>query len=222
MTTVRIVCFDWGGVILRICRSWEQGCRLAGVPIHEQLLVPEQRSRRVALAEDYQRGELACGEFYQALADTTDGLLTPEQVRSVHDAWLIDEYPGVGSLVDELNIRTDVTTAMLSNTNESHWQRQHDGPGGFPVASRLKIRLASHELGVAKPDPAIYRIATERFGVSPGEILFFDDLPDNIEAARNSGWQAKHIDHEGDTCAQMRAHLNSTGTLEAGVSGDQI
>ncbi len=221
MTRVRIVCFDWGGVILRICRSWEEGCRLAGVPIHDQLLVPEQRARRVALAEAYQRGELACNEFFQALAGTTDGLLTPEQARSIHDAWLIDEYPGVGSLVDTLNARTDITTAMLSNTNESHWKRQHDGRGGFPAASRLKIRLASHELGVAKPDPAIYRVATERFGVSPGEILFFDDLPDNIEAARNAGWQAKRIDYEGDTCAQMRAHLASAEVLKPDTSPDQ-
>jgi len=217
----RIVCFDWGGVILRICRSWEQGCQLAGVPIHEQLLVPERRAQRVELAELYQRGELACDAFFQALAETTEGLLSPGQVRKIHHAWLIDEYPGVGSLIDTLNSRTDVTTAMLSNTNETHWKRQHNGPGGFPAASRLTIRLASHELGIAKPDPAIYRAATERFGVAPSEILFFDDLPDNIEAASNAGWQAKHIDHEGDTCAQMREHLVGLGVLEVGALRDQ-
>jgi glucose-1-phosphatase len=221
MTPIRIVCFDWGGVIIRICRSWEQGCALAGVPNHPQLLVPDRRAQRVKLAEEYQRGELACEEFFSALADTTEGLLTPEQVRSVHDAWLIDEYPGVGSLVDSLNARAGVTTAMLSNTNESHWKRQHGGKGGFPAAARLDIRLASHELGIAKPDPAIYRVATERFGVSPGEVLFFDDLPDNIEAARNTGWQAHRIDYESDTCAQMREHLMKAGVLEVGASLDQ-
>ena len=48
----------------------------------------------------------------------------------------------------------------------------------------------SHRLGIAKPDPAIYRHAAEGLGVAPGRVLFVDDREDNIRAAREAGMQA--------------------------------
>lgn len=214
MSGIRVVCFDWGGVILRICRSWDEGCRRAGVPLQPPGPAADQRPLRRDLSERYHRGEISCEAFFTALAESTRGLVSPAEVRRIHDAWLVEEYPGVGDLIDALHEAGSVTTAMLSNTNHSHWARQHDGPGGFPAAARLHIRLASHELGLAKPDPAIYHAATERFGVRPGEVLFFDDMPENIGAARGVGWRAERIDHEGDTSAQMRAHLLALGVLQ--------
>ena len=41
--------------------------------------------------------------------------------------------------------------------------------------------------GVAKPEPAAYRIILERTGVRPEEALFIDDDPENVEAARSVG-----------------------------------
>jgi HAD superfamily hydrolase (TIGR01509 family) len=48
----------------------------------------------------------------------------------------------------------------------------------------------SHEVGLAKPDPAIYELTTTRLGVRPGEIVFLDDVPANVDAARAAGWHA--------------------------------
>jgi HAD superfamily hydrolase (TIGR01509 family) len=47
--------------------------------------------------------------------------------------------------------------------------------------------IISAEVGVAKPDPAIYRIAAERMGVKPEEAIFVDDFIDNVESARAFG-----------------------------------
>jgi HAD superfamily hydrolase (TIGR01509 family) len=53
----------------------------------------------------------------------------------------------------------------------------------------------SHEVGIAKPDPAAYDLATRRLGVEPGEVLFLDDVPANVDAARAFGWHAVlHVD----------------------------
>jgi putative hydrolase of the HAD superfamily len=46
----------------------------------------------------------------------------------------------------------------------------------------------SHEVCLAKPDPAIYELTAARLGVAPGEIVFLDDVPANVEAARAAGW----------------------------------
>lgn len=215
MPEVRVVCFDWGGVILRICRNWKQGCERAGLRFDERVMGPEIATPRRALAAQYQLGLLTCDAFFDGVSGVTGGLYTPDDVRAVHDAWLIEEYAGVSDLIDRLNAREDVVTALLSNTNARHWSRQHDGSGGFGAAAKLKHRLASHHLGLAKPDVAIYDAATRQFGCAPDRIVFFDDLAENIASARAAGWRAVQIDHEADTAAQMRRAL-----AEAGVQLD--
>ena len=53
----------------------------------------------------------------------------------------------------------------------------------------------SHEVGLRKPDPAIYALAAERLGVAPYEVLFLDDVSANVEAARHAGWHGVlHVD----------------------------
>ena len=48
--------------------------------------------------------------------------------------------------------------------------------------------ISSHEL-ICKPDPRIYRILLERYGLDPHETVFIDDRPVNIEGARAAGMQ---------------------------------
>ncbi|MBX5205098.1 HAD-IA family hydrolase [Rhizobium sp. NZLR1] len=50
--------------------------------------------------------------------------------------------------------------------------------------------LYSAALGHRKPSPEFFRLATERAGALPGEIAFIDDMVENIEAARQFGWNA--------------------------------
>lgn len=213
MPDVRVVCFDWGGVILRICRNWREGCVRAGLPVHEAADTPEAVAKRRAIAAEYQLGQIGCDEFYTRVAQASQGLYAPEDIRRIHDAWLIEEYPRVGAIIDRLNALEGLETALLSNTNAAHWARQHDGPGGFASARRLGHRLASHELGLAKPDPAIYHAACKRFGAEPERIVFFDDLPENIDAANAAGWQGFRIDPFGDPAAQIEHHLASLGIV---------
>ena len=51
--------------------------------------------------------------------------------------------------------------------------------------------ILSHEVGTAKPEPDIYRVAAERAGVAPERIFFCDDIPAHVEAAHLAGWQAE-------------------------------
>ena len=59
------------------------------------------------------------------------------------------------------------------------------------------IVVSGHEKCV-KPDPAIYAIAEARFGVPPGALLFVDDKPENIAAARARGWHG-HVFTDAET-----------------------
>ena len=64
-----------------------------------------------------------------------------------------------------------------------------------------------------KPDAKIYEHVEQTTGVAPEHILFFDDHPPNVNAARQRGWRVEQIDHTGDTVAQMTRHLRRYGVL---------
>lgn len=215
---VRMVCFDWGGVILRICRSWAEGCAAAGLAVRGDSASAEIKARRRVAAEAYQRGAISTAEFLESLGEIVGGVYTRAELARIHDAFLIEEYPGVDRLVDRLRTLPDVQTGMLSNTNELHWRRQHADDSSkvlhFPTASKLGHRHASHLLGHAKPGQEIYRAFERMTGFSGSRILFFDDLEENISAARAVGWRAERIDHTGDTAGQMDDHLRRHGVFD--------
>lgn len=50
--------------------------------------------------------------------------------------------------------------------------------------------LFSGRVGLMKPQPAMFALALQRFGVDPAQTLFIDDHPGNVEAAQRLGWQA--------------------------------
>ena len=54
-----------------------------------------------------------------------------------------------------------------------------------------------------KPDAAIFNAAARRFGRTPAELLFIDDVADNVDAARALGWQALHYRGAADCEASL-------------------
>ncbi len=52
------------------------------------------------------------------------------------------------------------------------------------------VMIISAEVGLAKPDPRIYRLALEQLEVAPAESVFLDDFPENVAGARAVGMQA--------------------------------
>jgi len=159
----------------------------------------------------HQKGELAPEDFWEAIAEATDGLYTPEEIEHLHHSWLLDEYEGVTELIEELASIERVTLACLSNTNIPHWERSTLYRGGalnsLPIMDHLTHKMVSHEMGAAKPDARIYEIAEEITGFQGERFVFFDDLEENIAAAAARGWAAHLIDHEACPATQMRAAL---------------
>lgn len=208
-SSIKLVCFDLGGVVVRICRSWQEACRAAGVEVRGEWRNGEPpfngwRELGVQLGS----GAIDCATWAGHISAATNGLYTPGQISKIHDAFLLDEYEGVAGVIDQIH-QAGIDTAALSNTNADHWTRMHD----YPAFKRLRYRLASHELKLHKPDPAIYREAEKRLGRRGEEILFFDDMVENVEAARTVGWHAEVIDPLSRTDRQIETLLNKHGVL---------
>ncbi|RYG36159.1 HAD family hydrolase [bacterium] len=194
----RLACFDIGGVLVRIARTWQEAAAAAGV--------------------SHNLGEEAVSLFTYAPLDAFQTGLTPydlyldqlaqdlgcdgEAADQCHTHILVEEYPGIPELLARLKAE-GWTTACLSNTNAPHWKELTD-PERFPTVAGLDFRIASHELNAIKPSPEIFDAFEARTGFSAARITFFDDLPDNVTAAKAAGWDAHLIDPHGDPATQMR------------------
>ena len=85
-----VVCFDLGGVIVRIARDWNEGCALAGVDVRDPDRFHEAtiKAARRGLADRYQRGHIESAAFFEGVAANTAGLYTAAEVERVHHAWM--------------------------------------------------------------------------------------------------------------------------------------
>lgn len=68
--------------------------------------------------------------------------------------------------------------------------------------------LRSHEVGLAKPDPAIFELAAGLLGTPASQKILIDDLKPNCAAAADQDWLAIHHTNTAKTIAQLR---NITG-----------
>jgi putative hydrolase of the HAD superfamily len=74
-------------------------------------------------------------------------------------------------------------TALLSNASSS----LRDKLDQFNLQPLFDHFIISGEVGVRKPDPAIFRLALSRLAIEPAEAVFIDDRPENLAAAAALG-----------------------------------
>ncbi|WP_169253665.1 HAD family phosphatase [Brevibacterium sp. 'Marine'] len=93
----------------------------------------------------------------------------------------------------------------------SNWSAEtiHHAPAVAPAISELEDIVVSGRVGLVKPDPAIFELTRDRFGLDPARTVFVDDLPANVEAAESLGF----IGHVFSGAAELRTDLAERGLL---------
>ena len=82
-------------------------------------------------------------------------------------------------------------TALLSNSGPEVMARVR---ADHPLEARFDAVVISCEVGLAKPDPRIFRLCLERLGLPADAALFVDDRADNVEAAAGVGLQTLQLE----------------------------
>ena len=109
--------------------------------------------------------------------------------------------PGSLELVEELASR-GVPLYAITNFGAEFW------PGFVatqPVFGHFRDIVVSGVEKLAKPDPAVFALAAERFGHEPSTMLFIDDNAANHAAALAAGWQAHHFRDAACLAADLRS-----------------
>jgi FMN phosphatase YigB (HAD superfamily) len=209
---IELVCFDLGRVLVRLPTDWKHACEIAGVAPPQK---PADAAALAAINEinaRYDIGQIDLEAFAREAAPHSG--LAPQDLVRMQGCFLLGAFPGVTELIDDLS-RAGVRTACLSNTSDHHWRMMHDPqcPAYLPL-DRLDYRFASHLLRLRKPGDAIYAHVEQTAGVPGGAIVFFDDLPENVDAAKARGWHAYRVDPASDNpIPQIRRWLAGHGVL---------
>lgn len=113
--------------------------------------------------------------------------------------------PGTGAIVDEL-LDAGVPLYALTNFHDVLFERTRHM---VPQLPRFTGIVVSGEEHLAKPEPEIYRVLLERYGLDASRTLFVDDSPANVKGARAVGMRA----HLFVGAGRLRAELTERGLL---------
>jgi putative hydrolase of the HAD superfamily len=182
---------DYGGVLtsdpFASFEAFSAAEQLAPDAVRERLRSdPEAR----ALLARLETGELAAHEFevgFGALLGVPPGQLLHRMFGGMEpDIAMID---GVRALR-----RNGLRIGLLSNSVGTGYDRTL-------LAELFDDCVISGEVGIRKPDPAIYELAAERLGVPASGCVYVDDLPGNLRPARALGMAT--VLHRGDAAATL-------------------
>lgn len=149
----------------------------------------------------FERNELTSEEFFGHGREIMGFEGSQSEFRNYWNE-IFAEIPQNVQLLQELAAHYPVYA--LSNTNPWHAAYLEQS---FDWMDIFRQRFYSFTLGARKPDPKIYRGALERAGLDAKNVLFIDDKPENIETARDLGFQTVHLasPEQLETALQKRA-----------------
>jgi putative hydrolase of the HAD superfamily len=197
---VDFVLFDLGGVLIELggVAALQE---LAGVVGGDELWIRWLASPWV---RRFERGECSATEFSTGFVSEWELDVSPDRFLAIFRDWPIGPYPGTTELLRET--QRSVPIGCLSNTNSLHWDYQFSQ---WPVLGLFDFRFLSFELGMVKPDEAIFQAVADRLPVGRERVLYLDDVAVNSDAARSFGFRAEQV----RGIDEVRSALLSVGIL---------
>jgi putative hydrolase of the HAD superfamily len=200
-SAIQAVVFDYGKVI---CLSppdsvMDELASLAG--LDRGILEPLVWSRR----GEYDRGLINGKDYYRALLATRgisldDGVL--EKMVDIDLSSWTRINPGTLALMEDIK-KAGLTLGILSNMPREFLEIARRT---LPVFKLPDVGLYSCEAGFIKPEAAIYGALLSALGCKPGAVVFFDDIPENVEGASRLGIRA-FLWRDPETARKNLEHL---------------
>jgi FMN phosphatase YigB (HAD superfamily)/DNA-binding XRE family transcriptional regulator len=185
MTTqsgVRFVYFDINGCLIQAGQR-----ALTRIAADTNLPVDVVETAYWRFNDEACRGTMSMSDFNAAMAERLhlasfdwqkyylDAL---DIVEPMHEllAWAYERY--------QIGLLTNIMPGLLSAMKQR---------GMIPDLNYHAV-IDSSEVGLIKPEEAIFDLATERAGVAASEILLIDDTHANLQAAERKGWHVLLFD----------------------------
>ncbi|MDQ2677854.1 MAG: HAD-IA family hydrolase [Actinomycetota bacterium] len=152
----------------------------------------------VGFSEDLGPASMTGRLTYREWMDEIRRRVIEEHGGSVAGA--LDEWEANVGLVDTemlsvvRTVRRQSTVALLSNATTRLRSDLHK----LDLIDELDVIFNTAEIGIAKPDPDVFRHVLGELGIEADQAVFVDDLAVNVEGARAAGITAhQHVDRAG-------------------------
>jgi glucose-1-phosphatase len=183
-TRIELVLFDLGGVLIQpggVAPMRE----LTGIDSDEALWT---RWLSCQWVRRFEAGGCTPGEFAAGVVDDWELDLEPTAFLREFGGWPEPPYEGALELVAA--VQATVPAGFLSNMNAFQWEANYET---IPLTQAFAYRFLSFELGLVKPDVAVFNAVAARLPVARDRVLFLDDNAVNVEAAEGAGFGARHV-----------------------------
>jgi haloacid dehalogenase superfamily, subfamily IA, variant 3 with third motif having DD or ED len=131
-----------------------------------------------------------------------------ELIRAYHERWeemVPGPMPGTPELLLELKERGTPVYSITNFSSEKFVLAQKR----FDFLTVFDGIVVSGDERLVKPDPAIFRLLLDRYGLTASDCFFIDDSPANVEAARMVGM----VTHHFTSADRLRGELEGLGLL---------
>jgi putative hydrolase of the HAD superfamily len=199
--SIEVILFDLGGVLIEL---GQEPLPSSWLPGNRNYHLADWLASETAIS--FEKGQIDVHSFAKKLkSDLAIDVAENTIIQHISD-WPIGLFPGAHELLD--NLKGNFRLFVLSNTNELHWSRITDE---FGIDNYVEHIFASHQLGMVKPELAIFQHVIDALQVEPREILFLDDNLDNIEASQKLGISGVHV----NGIKQAKQALVAFGAVDA-------
>ena len=179
------IVFDFGNVLIEIDPP-------RSVEAFQTLGAPAKLHLDADFFHEFETGALDAGGFRDALRHQLKWAAADSSIDRAWNELLLEVPPRTIAKLHQLKTK-GYKLALLSNTNPIHIDevRRRLGLRGYAEFERCFERVFySFDMGLRKPDPAIYAAVDRELGItSPAEVLFVDDNAANIASAGAYGWR---------------------------------
>lgn len=195
----RALLFDLGGVLIdidfsRAIKAWAPHSALSEAQLAAAFRFDEAYAQ-------HECGQLSSPAYFAHLVDALQLSATAAQVEAGWNAIFQGEITATRRLVQQAS--RSLPCDAFTNTNHSHMQVW---TGLYPdVVAAFRTIFASHQIGLRKPERSAFDFVCAAMQCKPAEVLFFDDLADNVQAAQAAGLQAVLVRSPQDVAAALKA-----------------
>ncbi|MDZ7725383.1 MAG: HAD-IA family hydrolase [candidate division KSB1 bacterium] len=175
------IIFDLGGVLVEYQRS------PSILEYTESPLTKEDLSwwwQRSSTVIRFEKGEISETEFSEKSINELNLQVSTEKFLDWFASSFKGLLPGVSDIIMQLSQTHQLAT--ISNVNKVFWDKFEK----TDIYTFFSRRFLSFELGIRKPDLELYKIVLQTLKAPPHRLLYFDDLYENIDAAKTLGIQS--------------------------------
>lgn len=149
----------------------------------------------------------AHADFWQVTCDALDWAMEASDIsgdevlrrRLLELYWRLSAYPEVRGMLNEL-CQTGHPVAILSNGTPEMLNAAVDASD---LTELVDAALSVEDVGVFKPHPSVYRLATEHFRCEPSDVLFVSSNGWDAAAAAGFGFRSVWVNRLGEPVERL-------------------